>query len=296
MTQDPRPILVGVGPEPVDAALGYAVDLAGRSRQKIHLVHVAHFVPLGPETPLIEVRDVEAIGRQVLRSALEHAHDVASAEQEITSELLVGTVVPALVHAAEGAGAVVLEHRPLGRLQRVVTRSVASGVAARTDVPVVSVPSGWQADLTGVWVSVGVDDPARSGVVLRAALEEARSRGAGLRVVHAMDCPGVYRDALLSSSQLAEWQDRATRGLRERLAVLLQEEGEVRVDVVADWSSAAEALVHASHDSALVVLGRHDPWLPRGSHLGPVARAVLRDAVCPVLLANPQPTGRRDVD
>ena len=48
--------------------------------------------------------------------------------------------------------------------------------------------------------------------------------------------------------------------------------------------------VRTSH---LLVLGRHDPAIPIGSHLGPVARAVLRDAACPVLLADPRPRTHR---
>ena len=56
---------------------------------------------------------------------------------------------------------------------------------------------------------------------------------------------------------------------------------------------------HARHkrllqDAELVVVGRHDPRTPLGSHLGPVARAVLAGAGCPVLLANPRPGHRRN--
>jgi nucleotide-binding universal stress UspA family protein len=48
-------------------------------------------------------------------------------------------------------------------------------------------------------------------------------------------------------------------------------------------------LVECSADAELLVIGRHDPLVPIGSHIGPVARAVLREATCPVLLATPRP-------
>jgi len=41
-----------------------------------------------------------------------------------------------------------------------------------------------------------------------------------------------------------------------------------------------------------VVVGRHDPLVPSGSHLGPVARTLLRAARCPVLLVAPSPAHR----
>jgi nucleotide-binding universal stress UspA family protein len=60
-------------------------------------------------------------------------------------------------------------------------------------------------------------------------------------------------------------------------------------DVQVVHGRAAEALVEASADAELLVIGRHDPLVPIGSHVGPVARAVLREATCPVLLASPRP-------
>ena len=59
--------------------------------------------------------------------------------------------------------------------------------------------------------------------------------------------------------------------------------------VNATGTAAAEVLVESSADAQLLVIGRHDPLVPIGSHIGPVARAVLREATCPVLLATPRP-------
>ena len=39
----------------------------------------------------------------------------------------------------------------------------------------------------------------------------------------------------------------------------------------------------------MLVVGRHDPVVPLGSHLGPVTRTVLNHAACPVLVIDPRP-------
>ena len=59
--------------------------------------------------------------------------------------------------------------------------------------------------------------------------------------------------------------------------------------VEARHAHAGDALIRAARTADVLVIGRHDPLVPVGSHLGPVARAVLRDATCPVLLADPRP-------
>jgi nucleotide-binding universal stress UspA family protein len=60
-------------------------------------------------------------------------------------------------------------------------------------------------------------------------------------------------------------------------------------DVRVEQGRASEVLVESSTGAELLVIGRHDPLVPIGSHIGPVARAVLREATCPVLLATPRP-------
>ena len=87
--------------------------------------------------------DPERAGRLALNAALEQARDRAPAGVPVTCELLVGGVVPTLVDAAADARMVVIQHRDLSRMRRLVTRSVASGLAAHARVPVVAVPSGW---------------------------------------------------------------------------------------------------------------------------------------------------------
>ncbi len=293
---NPHPVVVAVGHDPIEVALGFGADEALRAGCGLHLVHVVHLVVQGPETVLVAETDLERVGRQALNAALERARDLVPVDVPVTSELRVGAVVPTLVDLATDARMIVLERRELSGMRRVVTRSVSSGVAAHARVPVVSVPTRWSPSGSGVevpTVTVGVDVPDRAEQVLRAALAEARSRGAVLRVLHTWRYAGSYDGIVLSRTESEEWTARATRELQSALGKLGDDAAGVTVRIEARHAYAADALIEASSEADLLVIGRHDPLVPIGSHLGPIARAVLREAHCPVLLADPRPSRGR---
>lgn len=288
--QNPNPVVVAVGHDPIDVALAFAAGEAVRAGCGLHLVHVVHLLAQGPETLLVSETDLERAGRRALNAALERAHDIVEGVP-VTSELRIGAVVPTLVDAARDARMVVLERRDLSSMMRVVTRSVSSGVAAHARVPVVSVSSHWSpAGTHGDFptVTVGVDVPERAGQVLRAAAAEARSRGAVLHVVHTWSFPSAYDDIILDRTESDAWVARATEEIQTEIDALGDEFAGVSVRIEARHAYAADALIEASRDSDLLVIGRHDPLVPIGSHLGPIARAILREAICPVMLVDPR--------
>lgn len=290
---DPRPVVVALGDQPADAALAFAVDEARRHGCGVHVLHVVHALPQGPEMVLVQAVDVEAVGRQSLREALEYCRDLAGEGTPVTGRLLLGTVVHELVEAVtdlEAARVVVLQHRDLSRVRRLVSRSTTSGLAARLHVPIVSVPEGWVGSPGGsgtALVTAGVDVPERSDAVLRAAVGAARVRGARLELVHSWSLPGFHDDPSLARVHGESLAVQEAEEIRKRLAEIdLDLEG-VAVEVRTPEAPAAERLVEASRASSLLVLGKHDPRIPLGSHVGPVAGAVLREAACPVLLVDP---------
>lgn len=287
-------VVVAVGVEPCDAAIAYAAAEAERAGCGMRLVHVVHLVIQGPEVMLVEATDLEHAGRLTLNAALEHAGDVAAPGTRVTADLLLGGVVPTLVDATRDARMVVFQHRDVSHLRRLVTRSVTAGFAAHAHVPVVSVPSSWTRNGRedgGRRVTAGVDVPDRAGAVLAAATAAARSRGATLHVLHAWSIPRAYEDIAMTEVEAQHWNERATQEIQEALDALGEGPGGP-VTIEVRRSSAAEALLEATGESEMLVIGRHDPLVPVGSHVGPVARAVLRDARCPVLLVDPR-RGRR---
>jgi nucleotide-binding universal stress UspA family protein len=257
----------------------------------VHLVHVLHVVATGAEMVLVDTADVDRIARSTLQHGLERARDLAPEGMPVTGEVVPGAVVHSLVQAADDARLIVLQRRHLSRLERAVTRSVTNGVAAHAHVPVVSVPDGFSAaarEGRPHLVVAGVDIPDRAGPVLGVALAAARARGAALKVVHTWSFPGAYDDIVMSRVEHDDWAERATKEIRTEIEKLGDQAVGVEVEIEARHYLAADALIEASRDADLVVVGRHDPVIPLGSHVGPVAKAVLRDAECPVLLANPR--------
>lgn len=282
-------IVVGVGPEEVESALAFAAEEAIRARCGLHLVHAVHVSSPGPENALLTAVDVEKWGREVLDLAVKRAEDLVDGAVPVTHELHRGAPVHVLVEAGRSARMVVLEHRHLSRLSRIVNRTVAGGVAARLPVPVVAVPSGWTPTDGPKVVVAGVDVPERSDEVLRTAVAEAHARGASLKVVHAWSWPAYDAEATSYDDEHRRWADRSRAEVRAALDRLGDESVAMEADVEVHPGRVIEAVLAASEGADLLVIGRHDPLVPVGSHIGPVARAVLREAACPVLLANPRP-------
>ena len=278
-------VVVGVGTEDMGAALELAADEAVRAGCGLHLVHAVHVVPTAVEV-LTMLPTLEEHGRDLLRAAASRAEELVQGAVPVTTSLERSAPVPALVGAGRGARMVVLSHRHLSRVARLVDRSVTSAVAARSRVPVVAVPQGWQRSGSPM-VVVGVDVPDRSEEVLRAGIAEAHARGAALRFVHTITVPGAYEDVLVTSGEVRRWADRARAEVSAAIDRLGDESVATQAEVVVRSGRAAEVLVEESARADLLVIGRHDPLVPVGSHLGPVARSVLREAGCPVLLAAP---------
>jgi nucleotide-binding universal stress UspA family protein len=290
---NPNPVVVAVGDDTIDAALVFAASEAARAGCGIHLLHVVHLFVQGADTVFVEVTDQERMGRESLNTALKRAHDLAGPDTRVTADLVLGRVVPTIVDESKEARMVVHEHRDLSAARRLVTRSVAGGVAAHARLPVVSVPAGYAAPSSAAGevlpVTVGVDVPEESEQLLRTAGIAARDRGAPLHVLHTWSFPSAYDDLVMSRTEEEEWVARSTGEITAVLDGLADEIGDVDVRIDARHARAAEALVDASRTSQLVVVGRHDPVMPVGSHVGPVARSLLHASACPVLLVDSHP-------
>ena len=98
----------------------------------------------------------------------------------------------------------------------------------------------------------------------------------------------VHHDAMvIEVEEHRRWTDRSQAEVRAALDALGDSGVAIEAEVVVHPGRAIEAILDASQGAQLLVIGRHDPLVPVGSHIGPVARAVLREATCPVLLASP---------
>jgi nucleotide-binding universal stress UspA family protein len=134
-------------------------------------------------------------------------------------------------------------------------------------------------------IVVGVgDQPAAAP--LQAAFEEAALRGIGLRAVYAWRLPAFTPEAMVPLvSNVEEIERAARRHLAEALTGWREKYPEVPVvtEVVSD--RAKHALVRASSQAELLVVGGRDHDGPLAIPLGSVTHAVLHRAACPVLVA-----------
>lgn len=139
---------------------------------------------------------------------------------------------------------------------------------------------------SGEGVVVGVEwCPAEP--VVRAALEQARSLTTYLRVLHVWSFVENHASYVFSGAGVEEFSASVVDDLTRALGPVLEEFPDVEVRFAVGYGRRADALITESDHAALLVLGRHDPLTPAGSHLGPGARAVLASARCPVLVVDP---------
>jgi len=290
---EPRKILLCVSPgEDFEAALDYAVAEAARRDCGIHLALAVRPVWVGPP----EVTDLRLVdgewrkyGTDFLIDCERKVLQAAGRDVTVSTEITHGSVVPALVEVSQNAAIVVMQHHRMDHARHVPTLSVTNGVAARAHAPVVAVPDAWRESARHLdIVAVGVEDPVSSAHVAAWAFEEARRLDGTVRLVRAWYFSPTF-DADVFEGQAGLVQTAYVReAMGREFAELMERFPDVPCEVVAVHGQPADVLVAQSREVRRLVIGRHEPTLPLGSHLGPVTRAVLNHAACPVVVVDPR--------
>ena len=290
---EPHKVMVCVSPgEDCDAALEFAVAQARSRECDVHLAMALRPIWVGP-TDVVDLRVEEGTlwkyGTQFLIDCEHKVHKLSDGAVSVSTEIIHDAVVPALVAESENAGLVVLQHHRMHRKQHLPSLSVTNGVAARAHAPVVAVPDNWrETDKHPGVIAVGVEDGISSQKLVRAAFEEATRIGADVHLVRAWFFSEYDRDVFAGEAGRA--QNAAVKEEVQRdFASIAGEFPDVQYQVVAVHGRAPDVLVAKSELVRLLVVGRHDPVLPLGSHLGPVTRTVLNHSACPVLVIDPRP-------
>lgn len=196
---------------------------------------------------------------------------------DVSSQVVLGEVVPELRAAAADAQLLVLGCRGLGAFSGLLLGSVSERLARRPDRPVVVVrgePAGWDRP-----VLVGVDDAPETTAAIEFAAAEAERRGVGLAALTAVPpiWPAPPVAVPIESETGRGGMATLVRQLQDdALAVALDRHPAVAVDHRVLLHGAASALIEASAGCGLVVVGAGT------GPLGSVAGHVLRHAACPV--------------
>lgn len=229
-----------------------------------------------------------SIGRgESVGGAAEVLSDIARTfpDLAVTSRQIAGDPADVLPGMVRGAEVLVVGTRGAGGFDKLRLGSVALAVAGRAPCRVVLVPPPAHSDKRRHEVVVGVDARHPDEGALEVAFEEAGLRGARLRAVHAWGLPTLYRGAVFGvlEEDRAEWEDQEVQLLDDALRDWRRKYPEVAVLPDVRLFGAAVALVRASADAELLVVGRG----PRhAAHLSGVAHAVAHHTRCPLLLAH----------
>ncbi|HZT53981.1 MAG TPA: universal stress protein [Gaiellaceae bacterium] len=141
-------------------------------------------------------------------------------------------------------------------------------------------------------IVVGVDRSAAAKEALRWAGEEARLRGAALRVVHAWQFPVAAVEAGFGGAYYGELLETLRRDAEALVEQLCAEAGVpegVEVQRVAVEAAPAQALVDAAAEADLLVVGSRGHGGFAGLLLGSVSQQCAQHAPCPVVIVRPRP-------
>jgi nucleotide-binding universal stress UspA family protein len=285
-----QPIIVGIDGSPVSkVAVDWAARTAALRGVPLKLVHVLNppVVMAFPEVPMPAgyLHWQEEEGRKLLAAAALAVTDLlGNPSIDVTTEMVSGSSVPALVEESGGAQLIVVGCRGRSALARGLLGSVSTGLVHHSRCPVAIIhdedpliPHPSMAP-----VVVGVDGSPASERAVEIAFQEASFRGVDLVAVHAWSDTGVFEFPGVDWSVL---QSGAEETLSERLAGWGERYPDVLVRRVVVADRPAHQLLEQAQSAQLLVVGSHGRGGFAGMVLGSVSNAVVNAARMPVIVA-----------
>ena len=283
-----RVLVATSGSAASESAITFAARTAEARGLALEIVHVVTpTVVVGPYGGAMPDTALRQAGRAVLADGEAVAHRVAPG-LDVTTTLLIGSRPEAIVDKAHDAALVVVGGPPRDLLGRLWTGSTVTGVAARATCPVAVIPAG-QPETTTHEVLVGLKSTEHVEQLLSTAFAIANRTGSSLRVVHAWQLMSPYDNAVAERLPVPAWETEVGEEIEALLIDLRLAYPTVPVRVDLLHGQAGYTLVEASREADLLVISRpaHGGFF---HHLGAAARAVLREAHCPVLVVPPGET------
>lgn len=266
------------GSDHADQALRWAAEEAAVRGLALRIVHA--WLPL--PTPGGRAA-AHAESREILDKAEARAREYAP-EVPVTTVEIADLVGSALAAESETAAMLVLGSRGRGGFRSLLLGSTSLTIAAIARCPVVIVREALPADAPDRVrdVVLGVDERNSAERILAFAFDEAAAHpGTRLRVMHGwtMGASALAGGPVFDKDAV---QEAVARALAEVTAGWSEKYPQLEVLRTTAHASPAEALVDASADARLTVLGRRTTGTSLGLRLGPVAHAVLLHAHGPV--------------
>jgi nucleotide-binding universal stress UspA family protein len=288
---DHAPIVVGIdGSVGSRAALGWAIDEAIRRGAPLALVHSWR--------PMYRATRDAALDSEAELTAREHGAGLlaaaagsvtASAPQlVVTIHLLRGRPSAVLLDAATKAQLLVVGARGVGGFAGLALGSVSLHVVGHSPCSVVVVRSAREVGP----VIVGIDGSTESKVVLRAALDEATSRGSPLVVTYALFVHSRAEGVLDRERAFAAAQANASYALGQLLDGVSAEYDAIEISQSLPIGYPVEVLANASVNARLLIVGARGGGGFTGMRLGSIAHAVVHNAHCTVMVVRDRQTAQ----
>lgn len=131
-------------------------------------------------------------------------------------------------------------------------------------------------------IVVGIDGSPPSQVALAWALEEARLRGLGLRIIHAFPALVTYWGT--TSSEYYPKEEAGARKMFEEALAAAPPMDDLDVERTLVAGNPSEVLIEASRGASMLVVGSHGRGGFTGMLIGSVSIHVANQAHCPVLV------------
>jgi nucleotide-binding universal stress UspA family protein len=280
-----RAVVVGVdGSESNQDAVRWGLAEARLLGGPLRLVHV-----VAAELDLAAHFDQVVIHEEV-RSILDGAQTTVQSHRDhltIVGEELTGSPANTLIEASAHADCVVVGRRGRGTFSQLLLGSVSSAVAARSLVPAVVVPPGWdRAAHDEQPVVVGIDHNL-SSAALRRAFTMADRTSRKLQAVYVWEAVSVYgRDTAAMGGDYPRWHEDALTMLDGATGPLRSMYPEVEVSYLPRHGQVVAELVEVSARAQCLVVGgrRHRPLA--GVMVGSTAVGVLHHASSPVVVVH----------
>lgn len=230
-----------------------------------------------------EAQRLYEASRNVTDRAAERARKRAPG-LNVTPHLTSEAAAVALVRAGRTAALTVIGTRGHGGFTGLLLGSVSLRVAAHCTSPLLVLRGADRAPRGEVLVGVASDADTDA---VRFGFEEARRRGAELRLLHAWQYPAapvLPAPVAMPRGNLLQLRDSEESVPRFAASALRETYPDVEVREEAVLESPEWALLEATRDVDVVVVAAHRGTRALGRQLGPVTHALLHHAHCPVLL------------
>jgi nucleotide-binding universal stress UspA family protein len=270
---------------------GIAVDWAAAeavSRGVPLTVSAATTVPLEGMRfggSLLSPDAIDALLERLQAAAQTRAEETRQANPglEVVVKVALGSPASVLIEASANADLIVVGSRGMGGFRGLLVGSVGVQVASNSTCPAVVVRK--EPAPTASTVVVGVDGSELSLAALDFAFAMADRRGWRVLAVHAWEIPAYDVLAAPSGPPPADLEDFSAgeeRAFAESLAGLRERYPSVEVEQRVIKGQSVRAILDASDDAALIVLGTRGRGEFLGAVLGSVSQGVLHRAKVPV--------------